>query len=133
MSISSFGLESILPQLMNFGQGGWGMPALRTIAGLYGLLESRKLKKLGELPNPNDITGMPGYQAGLEAVRRSMASQGYQGSGNMMAALQKYGGDFYNQYVGQRLGSQQAQAGPMMGGMSSLALLANGLGGFYGR
>ena len=70
---------------------------------------------------------------GLEAVRRSMASQGFQGSGNMMAALQKYGGDFYNQYVGQRLASQQAQSGPVSGGMSSLALLASGLGGFYGR
>lgn len=133
MSASSFSLESVLPQLMNFGQGGWGMPAVRTIAGLYGLLESRKLKKLGQLPNPGDITGMPGYQAGLEAVRRSMASQGFQGSGNMMAALQKYGGDFYNQYVGQRLASQQAQSGPVSGGMSSLALLASGLGGFYGR
>ena len=132
-SMSSFSLESVLPQLMNFGQGGWGMPAVRTIAGLYGLLESRKLKKLGQLPNPGDITGMPGYQAGLEAVRRSMASQGFQGSGNMMAALQKYGGDFYNQYVGQRLASQQAQSGPVSGGMSSLALLASGLGGFYGR
>jgi hypothetical protein len=30
MSMSSFSLESMLPQLMNFGQGGWGMPALRT-------------------------------------------------------------------------------------------------------
>lgn len=48
------------------------------------------------LPNPGDITSIPGYQAGLEAVQRAGAAQGFTGSGNMMVALQKYGGDFYN-------------------------------------
>jgi hypothetical protein len=47
--------------------------------------------------NPNMIYDMPGYRAGEEAVRRQMAAQGYKGSGNTLAALQKYGGDFYNQ------------------------------------
>lgn len=53
-----------------------------------------KLK--GLLSDPSATYALPGYQAGLESVQRSMAAQGYTGSGNMMAALQKYGGDFYN-------------------------------------
>lgn len=105
----------------------------RTLAGLYGLYESERLRKLTKLPNPADVTNMPGYQAGLEAVRRSMASQGYQGSGNMMLALHKYGGDMYNQYTNQRLNSAMAGSGPATGALSSFALLSNGLGGLYGR
>lgn len=117
-----------------FGPGGIGfnVPTGRTLAGLYGLYESERLRKLTKLPNPADITGMPGYQAGLEAVRRSMASQGYQGSGNMMLALQKYGGDMYNQYTNQRLNSAMAGSGPATGALSSMALLSAGLGGFRG-
>ncbi len=69
-----------------------GAPSGRTIAG-------DKLKTL--LSDPSSITTMPGYEAGLEAVQRSMAAQGYVGSGNMMAALSKYGGDFYNNAVNQ--------------------------------
>lgn len=119
--------------LGNFGgPQGWGIPAGRTLAGLYGLIESERLKKMMQLPDPSVVPNMPGYQAGLEAVRRTMASQGYQGSGNMMLALQKYGGDMYNQYVGQRMASGQGQAGATSGGLSSLALLSNGLSGLGG-
>ena len=58
---------------------------------------------------------MPGYEAGLDAVTRKMASQGYLGSGNMMAALQKYGGDFFNAETA-RLGNLAgAQFGPSGG------------------
>lgn len=48
------------------------------------------------MSNPDSITSMPGYKAGLTAVERKMASQGYVGSGNMGAALQEYGGKFFN-------------------------------------
>lgn len=51
----------------------------------------------GLMKDPSSITKMPGYEAGLQAVERKMASQGFNGSGNMMVALSKYGGDFYNQ------------------------------------
>lgn len=125
-------LGSYLSRLANFKSGGLGVPAMRTVAGINSIVESERLKRMMKLPNPQDITGMPGYQAGLEAVQRSMAAQGYQGSGNMMAALAKYGGDFYNQYANQRLQSAQAQAGPMMGTTTGLALLSAGLGGFGG-
>lgn len=40
---------------------------------------------------------LPGYQAGLSAIERSMAANGYLGSGNMMAALQQYGGNAFQQ------------------------------------
>lgn len=46
--------------------------------------------------NPGSIQNLPGYQAGLTAVERKMASQGFQGSGNMMAELANYGQTAYN-------------------------------------
>lgn len=123
--------------------------------GAYGLFQSKKLKdqmaqlaqqadpqapyragyasKLNGLVNdPSSITSMPGYQAGLQAVQRSMGAQGYQGSGNMMAALQKYGGDFYNNQVSQLNGlaggspSQAAQLG-YQGAVDSTNLVGQSL------
>lgn len=123
---------SYLSKLGNFGKGGWGVPALRTAAGLYSFIEAQKIRRGMRPPNAGDVTSLPGYQAGLEAVQRSMASQGYSGSGNMMAALQKYGGDFYNNAATQRLQQGQAQAGGLFGNLSSLGLLASGIGGFGG-
>ena len=58
-----------------------------------------RLKSL--MDDPNSIFTMPGYEAGEQAVMRQMAAQGYLGSGNMTAALQKYGGSFYNDQVQQ--------------------------------
>ena len=117
----------------------YGIPLFQTAGGIEGLLQSRKqaqLAKQAALPNPGDVTSLPGYQAGAEAVQRSLAAQGYQGSGNMAAALQKYGGDLYNQYVNQRTGSAQAQsgiqAGAGVGTVSSLALLSQGARGLAG-
>jgi hypothetical protein len=82
---------------------------------------------------------MPGYQAGLEAVQRSMASQGFTGSGNMMAALSKYGGDFYQQQLNnltQQAGGMpaanaiaQQKAMALSNQMSSLGVMAGGFGG----
>jgi hypothetical protein len=128
--------------------------------GLYGLAQSENLKRQGQLAsqqadpfgpyraqyaqqmaalsaNPGLITQQPGYEAGLEAVRRSMAAGGYSGSGNMMAALSKYGGDFYNQTmqmysglagagINPGTGAQLNFAGQMAGtnlGLNSLGLL----------
>lgn len=48
--------------------------------------------------NPGGVLPtLPGYQAGMTAVERSMAANGYLGSGNMMAALQQYGGNAFQQ------------------------------------
>ncbi len=93
---------------------------LNVFSGLYGLMKSSEMSKLAKtamqtsnhfgpyrdqyakqlsdlMANPSSISKTPGYMAGIDAVTRKLASQGYLGSGNMMASLQKYGGDFFNQ------------------------------------
>lgn len=89
-------------------------------------LASQQLMAL--LSGQTDISTMPGYKAGEQAVQRSMAAQGYQGSGNMMAALQQYGGNFYNNAVSQLGQLSGAQFNPassgtlaMQGGQNALA------------
>lgn len=93
--------------------------------GAYGLYQSDKMRQMAGQrqasadPNapyragyagrlnalsldPSSIVNVPGYAAGEQAVQRSMAAQGYQGSGNMREAVSNYGGNFYNQEM-QRL------------------------------
>jgi len=113
--LDSFGGAGNLPALSTLSTGG-GVPGAGNVSiGGYGggstaadfkgvdpwgeiggrILAGDQLKSL--LTDPSSITSMPDYEAGMQAVERSMAAQGYQGSGNMMAAMQKYGGQFYNQ------------------------------------
>lgn len=148
--LKSLGVPSSVAEAVGLGQ-----PLMQILSGIQGRRKAKGLRGQMQsavpeidavregmrLPDPSDVTKLPGYQAGLEAVRRSMASQGYQGSGNMMAALSKYGGDFYNQAVNQRiasgnaqlqallakLGATESQAGPTAGEMSSMALINNGI------
>lgn len=108
-------LRGMSPLAQNNGgplQGG-----INVLSGLNGIRQSRMLADLARRSseradpfgpyregyaqqlaalsaNPSLITKQPGYAAGLEAVRRSLAAQGYQGSGNMMAALSQYGQKF---------------------------------------
>lgn len=90
-------------------------------SGLYGLLQSERLKKqmgryasqadpfgqyrgqygdqLSRLTaNPGSVTSLPGYQfqydQGLQALMRQAAAGGQLGSGGMVAASQKYGQDY---------------------------------------
>lgn len=77
------------------------------------------------MQNPGSVSGLPGYEAGLEAVRRSMAAQGYQGSGNMMAALSQYGQNAYNSRVQQL---QQLQGADTGVGSTGNALMQMGSG-----
>lgn len=52
------------------------------------------------MANPQGkLTSIPGYQAGLEAVQRAGAAQGWTGSGQMMTGLQEYGGQFFQQQL----------------------------------
>lgn len=137
----------------------WGSPGnVATVGqGLLGLYQSEQLKKQAALAaqqadpfgpqragyaqrlndlvnNPDSVSSLPGYQAGLKAVQRSMAAQGYTGSGNMMTALQKYGGDFYNQAMDRYASLAGAQFNPanaaqlgLQGNMASLNLMGNSL------
>lgn len=60
-------------------------------------------------PTSTDVLQLPGFQAGLEAVQRAGAAQGFTGSGNMAVALSKYGGDFFNQERNYNLEKFKAQ------------------------
>lgn len=119
--------------------------------GLYGIYEGDQLKKQAQLlagqadpfasqrgqyaaqlsalnANPGAVLPtLPGYQAGLDAVQRSLAAQGYTGSGNMMAALQQYGGNAYQQESARLAGLAGANANPGTGASLSLAGTAGGL------
>lgn len=143
------GLESLSSYLTpNNIRGG-----LDVLSGLYGMnLASNArqasdpfapyrddyAKKLLELENnPNLITRLPGWQAGLEAIQRQMGSQGYLNSGNHSAVLSRYAGEFTNQTLNryatlaganQTPGAGQFQSADLAG--RSLASLGYGLSRF---
>lgn len=143
--------KSISPEtLKNLGQLLGGTDSL--MKGLYSLYQSNKFAKLGKgtpaqqtantqlnalLQNPDQIYKMPGWEAGLEAVLRTGAGQGYLGSGNMMLALNKYGGDFYNNTVSQlnsiATGGQAVQAGYNVGSANLFGQGTNSLGYWMSR
>lgn len=116
----------------NFGPAGL-MGAYNMGTGLYGLYEQNRLRKqqptvydpfasqraqyqqqLAQLASdPSQITKDPAYAAGLQAIQRTMAAQGYLGSGNMMTELLNYGGNFYNQSVNRLAGLAGANLSPV--------------------
>lgn len=49
--------------------------------------------------DPSGVVNLPGYSAGLQAIMRKLAAQGYLGSGKMMEALFQFGGGFYNDAI----------------------------------
>jgi hypothetical protein len=131
--------------------------------GLYGLYSSNRMRKdakaLGERADPwgkyrparaaeldalsrdpSTIVNDPGYKAGLQAVERRMLAQGFQGSGNMMKALQDFGGNFYEQAIARLSGlagaGQNPAAGPtleMQGKVNAANLAGQSLNRFaYG-
>lgn len=100
--------------------------------GLYGLTQAQRLRKMASRMDPfgpyraqyaqqmsalaadpsGMLPNMPGWQAGLTAVKRGLAGRGLRGSGAELAALQQYGGDFYNQTMNQLAGFAGAGIGP---------------------
>lgn len=103
------GSNSMLPLLMASSQLGGGLAGYTQAQNYQNLAQqadpwaqyrAQYAQQLNSLmQNPSQIQSIPGYLAGLQAVQRSLAAQGYQGSGNMMAALQNYGGNFYQQQL----------------------------------
>jgi hypothetical protein len=53
----------------------------------------------GLLRDPSSVTSLPGFKAGMQAVQRSAAGQGYLQSGNLTTALADYGSKFYNDSI----------------------------------
>jgi hypothetical protein len=64
--------------------------------------------------NPSSLVNTPGYQAGLQALQRTQAAQGFLGSGNAQVDLLNYGGQVYNQQM-QLLESLAGQGGAGVG------------------
>jgi hypothetical protein len=54
--------------------------------------------------NPSSITSTPGWAAGLQGVERGQAAGGYLGSGNEIAALHAFSGDFYQKELARLAG-----------------------------
>lgn len=104
-------------------------PWLRTGMGLFGLGQGMGMMRQARLPNPGDVQGLPGYQAGIDAVMRGSRAANNGPSGAELAALQQYGGNAYNQAVGQRLSSVQGQMLPYLMMMQGGGMLEGGLAG----
>lgn len=81
-------------------------------------------QKLNALMNdPASITSTPEYKARLDAAGRTMAAQGYTGSGNALAAAAQAGGDVYQQAFNNLALTSGAGQGPATaaGGTADLA------------
>lgn len=106
-------------RILQMGAGGPWSTAFAMGSGILGLGEARKMRQAAEraaelqdpfrgergryqaelrqlYDDPSRVERLPGYKAGLNAVERKMASQGYLGSGNMMLALHDYGGKAFD-------------------------------------
>jgi hypothetical protein len=146
-----FSWEEILKRLRT-GQGLGG--ALSVGSGLYGIYQSNQMRKLADQASsqqdpfgphraqyaaelsalrsdPSRLTALPGYKAGLQAVERRMASQGYLGSGNMMTALHQEGGRMYDAEVARLSTLAGANIGPnntrLQGNISANDILSRSL------
>ncbi len=116
--VAAAGAASGLGGLGGGGAGdmpGWLRAILGVGSGILGMNEADKVREAMDPfasergyykdrlryleQNPQAVTEIPGYKAGMTAVERSMASQGYNGSGNMMHALQDWGGRFWGDEV----------------------------------
>lgn len=78
--------------------------------------------------NPGSIVTRPGFQAGLETIGRKSAASGYYGSGNMVSALSRYSGDFYNQEATRLAGLAGANQTPGAGQFPAADLASQSLG-----
>lgn len=140
---ASSGLGSLFGGLSSSQVGGVG----DLLRGGFGVYQANQLRQAAQpsavnqsaqaqlealMANPSGVTNLPGYGAGLEAVQRGMAAGGYRGSGNMAAALQKYGGDFYNNAINQYSNLSQLGRGNdaqyNMGSMQLAGQAMNSLG-----
>lgn len=101
------------------------------------------------MQNPSDVTNMPGYAAGMQAIERAGAAAGQGlGSGALETSLFKYGGDMFNQWVNtlanlgganidpaslvQSLGTAaQTKAGGVSSLLGGIGGVISGIGGLF--
>lgn len=101
------GAASTLSQLgagINLGTGIMGLLGASNIGGAgtaadpFAAYRSAAAQQLMQLQqNPSLVTQTPGYMAGMQAIERSMAGQGYLNSGIEAQAMAQYGGQAYQQ------------------------------------
>jgi hypothetical protein len=128
-------LSVVAPSAAYGGSGQhWGQQLMQQgqqLAGTMNPFDAMRPQMMQQLQNlmsnPSSIANTPGFQAGLEGVQRSMAAQGYQGSGNMMNALQNYSGDFYMKQMQQLSGLAGAGALPGAGAPLALSGMEKGI------
>tara|TARA_R110000868_G_scaffold141892_1_gene358815 strand:+ start:243 stop:1379 length:1137 start_codon:yes stop_codon:yes gene_type:complete len=125
------------------GSGSGARSAFDIVSGLYGLKLAGDARKAsdpfgqyrgaygaqlaGLEANPSTITGRPGWQAGMEAIQRNNAARGYAGSGNEMAIMSRYGGEFFNNEATRLAGLAGAGAAPGAGQFNAAQLTGQGL------
>lgn len=80
------------------GGGGGGGSSSTATYDPYAPYRGAAAQKLNTLMNdPNSIQNLPEYQAQMQAASRTMAAQGYTGSGNALVAAANAGGQAYQQ------------------------------------
>ena len=133
------------------GGGGGGGSSSTATYDPYAPYRGAAAQKLNTLMNdPNSIQNLPEYQAQMQAASRTMAAQGYTGSGNALVAAANAGGQAYQQAFNnlamlsgagqspaygagmatQQANYQQAQNNQMWGQIGSM--VGNGINGFSG-
>ena len=124
---SALSLGSGLTGLTMAASGGAQQAQYASQANALGPYAAGYAQQLQQLEaNPSSVQNLPQYQAGLQAVQRSGAAQGYAGSTNMMAALAQYGGQAYQQQFSNLLslvnsGSGQAATAANATGQANVA------------
>jgi len=98
--IGAAGVSLVGGMLMNSGGdsssgGGSSSPSTYDPYAQYRPAAAQKLNTL--MNDPNSIQNLPEYQAQMQAASRTMAAQGYTGSGNALVAAANAGGQAYQQ------------------------------------
>jgi hypothetical protein len=125
-------LKDNLPSLIDMASGVYGMKLAgdaREASDPFAKYREGYGAQLAALEaNPNSIVTRPGFEAGLEAIQRTAGARGYAGSGNMISALGRYGGEFYNQEANRLATLAGAGQTPGAGQLGSAELASKSLG-----
>lgn len=80
------------------GSGSSGSSSSTSVYDPYAQYRPQAASQLNQLmTDPNYLQTLPEYQAQLQAASRTMAAQGYTGSGNALVAAAQAGGNAYQQ------------------------------------